>query len=351
MDAPERPPSNRLGDADALLPLLRAVGRGGFVALVSLLERLAPDAPRVGGAGPPASEVVRFRHDHSLAFSASEVSRVAVAPRPEDAFAAAETISQVDVTATFLGLTGSVSPMPGHLAEEVAQEHGELTVRADFVDIFHHRLYSLLYRLVVKFDYPREYLVDGSDPWSQRILALTGLEEAAHSTLPTWRRLRLAPLLATRVRSAEVLERVLEDVLADELDGARVTIEQFVGAWVELDPKQRIRLGRQHSRLGRDTVLGNQMYDRGGKFRITMAPLTQQTYERLLPGRDLLPVVVDVVELVVADSLSFELELVLGQAHVPPLRLSAVAGARLGQTAWLGGSDVAGRRVRFDVGS
>ena len=40
-----------------------------------MLERLTPDAERVGGNGPAASEAIRFLHDPSLGFQAGEVSR------------------------------------------------------------------------------------------------------------------------------------------------------------------------------------------------------------------------------------------------------------------------------------
>ena len=52
--------------------------RGGFFWLVSVLERLVPAAPRVGGFGPAADESLRFRHDPLLVFNTSDVSDVKV---------------------------------------------------------------------------------------------------------------------------------------------------------------------------------------------------------------------------------------------------------------------------------
>ncbi|HEY1417783.1 MAG TPA: type VI secretion system baseplate subunit TssG, partial [Myxococcaceae bacterium] len=93
--------------ADALLAL-----RLGFVPLVRLLERLTPDAVRVGGEGPLSGERIRFRHDRGLRFHASDV----VALELEDG---QRERARYLLTSGFLGLSGSMSPMPAYLAEEL----------------------------------------------------------------------------------------------------------------------------------------------------------------------------------------------------------------------------------------
>ena len=47
--------------------------RLGFFGLVALLERLTPEAARVGGSSP-SLEAIRFKHDPSLGFSSQDVS-------------------------------------------------------------------------------------------------------------------------------------------------------------------------------------------------------------------------------------------------------------------------------------
>lgn len=322
---------------------LRAAARGGFFALVALLERLVSSDTRPGEAGPPSAEPIRFRHDPSLAFATHDVSSV----RPTDE-------GRYEVTTTFLGITGAITPAPMHIAEEVLAEPDDRPLRRDFLDLFHHRLLSLLYRLVTRYDYPREYLTTVDDAWSNRVLALTGLDAwntEVREALPRWRRLRLASLLATRARTAHTLELALADILGEEIEGARIAVEEFVGSWITLENDQRTKLGKQGSRLGMDAILGERVFDRSGKFRITIGPLSQRVYERLLSEGDLHAVIREVVALVVPDPLAYELVLVLAEGAVPPLSLGKSGGSRLGVNTWLGGRREREMRVTVEMAS
>jgi len=354
MDTAERAPADRVSDADALLALVEQAAPAGFFALVALLERLLPAEARVGGAGPPSAEAIRFRHDPALSFSAGDVASVDRAKPPADPFEAAQAKPRFEVTTTFLGVTGSSTPLPLYLAEEVALEDPDRPLRRDFLDLFHHRLLSFLYRLVARYDASAEFVSGGADEWSKRILALGGTDAFGDVAprLPSWRLLRLAPLLAARARNATTLEIALGDVLGRELDGARITVEEFTGTWVELEQPQLARLGVANHRLGQDLVLGERIHDRAGKFRIVFQSLTNRGYERLLPNGNLFPVVKEVVGRMLADPLAYELELVLAIGAVPPFALSSSSsGARLGETTWLGGRAHGETRVTVDVAS
>jgi type VI secretion system protein ImpH len=341
---------DRLDEARALVERLAPAARQGFVALVALLERLRPDAARVGGAGPPASEPLRFRHDPALTFHPGDISRLRVAPPPLDPFEAAARPALLELTTTFLGLTGTVSPMPTHLAEEVAAEDPDRPVQGAFLDLFHHRLLSLLYRLLVKYDQAREFLAGGTDEWSTRVLALAGVDVAMGAPeLPRWRLLRLAPVLATRVRNADTLRLVVEDVLGEHLGAARVDIEEFVGAWVTIEPGERCRLGQANASLGRDLLLGQRVFDRAGKFRLSIGPLSNATFDRLRPEGDLHATLKKVVALASPDPLAYELELVLALEETPPFVLGARATTRLGQNTWLGARREEDARVVYDL--
>jgi type VI secretion system protein ImpH len=305
--------------------LVQAAARRGFFGLVSLLERLQPQAARVGGSGPPAAEAVRFRHDPRLTFAASDVSQVREIP------------SGWEVMTTFLGVTGASGPVPVHIAEEVAHEDDEHPLRRDFLDLFHHRLVALLYRVVAKFDWPRDATTTADDDWSLRALTLTGFDPFAElpPRLPRWRLLRLASLLSTQARTAHGLRLALEDILGPELEGATFAIEEFIGQWVVLEDRHKTRLGRENSRLSADFVLGGRVWDRAGAFRVTIGPLTQAEYDRLLPRGDLHRLATDICTMVVAEPLDCELELVMADA---PTFVLDPKRARLGHNTWLAGS-------------
>lgn len=323
-----------------------------FFYVVGMLERLTPEAIRVGGDGPYDRETIRFRHEPSLTFKPGDIDaarKVEVPRAPEDLFDGKR--ERFELTTSFLGLTGSVSPLPLYMAEEIAQAQDSAPVKRDFLDIFHHRLISFVYRIGVKYDLAREYSSNAGDDWSRRLLALAGFDVWSGRTLryiPMWRLLRLAPLFANRVRSARTLEIAIEDVCGEALQEAHVRIEQFSGDWSPLDEDQRMALGIINNMLGQDSVLGMKCYDKAGKAIIEIGPLGDN-FRRFLSDGDMYPVVIELLGLLTHEPVEFELELVLGGQSRPPFHLGVRIGARLGTDSWLASEKAARDETRMRV--
>lgn len=316
--------------------LLDHGGRYQFFVAVSMLERLNPDAVRVGGEGPYSGEVVRFVHEHDLAFNPGEMRTIRKVDVPQSAEQALEKPRQrFEVTTAFMGLTGTMTPMPLYLAEELAQDEEAARIKRDFLDLFHHRLVSLVYRVGTKFDFAREYTHDSDDPWSRRVLAMAGLDAYERWRLRHLSRrqlLRLAPLLASRVRSARTLALALQDVAAEALGDATVHVTQFTGDWTLLDPEQRISMGVANSDLGINTVLGVECFHRGSKATIVIGPL-RDNFRRFLADGDMFPVVCELVGMLSPEPIDYELDLVL--VDRPPFYLGRKEGGRVGFDSWL----------------
>ncbi|HEX5750988.1 MAG TPA: type VI secretion system baseplate subunit TssG [Archangium sp.] len=334
MAAPERNPDDFVEADDALRPL---ANRLGFFPLVAYLERLTHGAARVGELGPVSQERIRFRHDPALGFSSGDVSDVALrqVPAQEDEPKARRPL--FEVVTTFLGLTGSVSPLPMYVSEAVAQEDPDRPVRREMLDLFHHRLLSLLYRLESRYRVTSELTSTCDDDWSRRLLTLAGFdtfEKPWSGKLPVWRLMRLVPILASHIRTAEKLQLALQDVLEGELEGARITVHQFQGRWVDIDA--RLQLGEAYHQLGRNTLLGGQAYDRMGRFRIEIGPLPPDVWRRLLQEGDLYPLAREVVALCVRDPIEYDFELFLSESINHTYNLSYTEPSRLGRDTWLG---------------
>jgi hypothetical protein len=201
-------------------PLIRSLLAEGhrfniFQAL-SLLERAYPDAPALGGTGPAAREIMRIRPDVSLGFPSGAIAGIdwlETAPADSGFSMTPGLDGRYRVTATFFGLYGADSPLPNHWSEEILYEQSQDTTVRDFLDIFHHRIYSLLFRIWTKYRYPVQYRLAGNDAFSRRFLALIGLGTADWQTagLPAMRLLRYAGLLVQRPRSGAGLEAFLAD--------------------------------------------------------------------------------------------------------------------------------------------
>ena len=328
MDAPHGHPA-----ADLTPPPVEALAelRLGFVPLVRLLERLLPQAVRVGGEGPPGLEGIRFRHDRGLKFHASDVVELAELEIEDGA-------RQYQVTSAFLGLSGSMSPLPAYFTEELLFEDDEAPVRRDFFDLFHHRLLSLFYRTVVRYRLSSEHTTRLEDDWSLRALALSSLD--AHDRripgeLAGAELLTLAPVLVHRTRGASALEAALRAQLGPLLDEAKVSVQECFGRWTEVDEGSWARLGRSCSTLGRDLLVGHRLFDRSGCFAVAVGPTTWSIYERLRGGGDLHRRTAELISWIVRDPLDWVLLVTLLPNQTPGLQLSARGVSRLGRSTWL----------------
>jgi len=320
--------------------LLGQPRRVGFYRAVELLER-ATRGPRIGDYGPVNEESIRFRHDPSLTFATSDVSRILSRPRRAGETGDGPDEPVYEITTTFLGLTGTVSPLPTYMAEEVLHEDHDRPAQREFLDVFHHRIISLFYRAHARYSFSADYLSTSNDPWSRRSLALAGIDTFDDAPPPVnlslARLLRLAPLLATRARTAQGLVAAVSDVMDEVLIGAPVSVEQFVGRWVTIEERQLLRLGIANTTLGVDATIGRRVFDRGGKFRLVLGPLKRKAFQRFLPGGDGLAQIKELVTFYVRDPLEFDLELILAPGETPSLRLSAAPGegSRLGLDSWV----------------
>ncbi len=247
-----------------------------FVQAVQILERLAPNAAPVGELGPPNKESIRFVHDPSMAFQTSDVTTL------EPAVTRAGT-SFAQLTSTFFGLTGTVSPLAMHFTEDVLRAEEEESPLRAFYDIFHHRLTSLFYRTWKKYSFTAGFRTDGTDPFTRRALAFVGVDTKTNevpSGLSPQRLLGLAHLLALPTRPARSLRRILEGLLPD----TNIEVESFISRRVVLADDQLSKVGTQNMVLGTSMTIGRSVVDRSARFRVGIGPLKPNMFHALLPG-------------------------------------------------------------------
>jgi len=337
---------DRSHDDRLIRELERHPRRFSFFQAVRLLERAAAGAEPLGGDGPPSAEAVRLRSSASLAFQASDVTRL---ERREDA----EGGPRWHLTTTVMGLVGASSPLPAFYSEDVLQYETRFAPAEDparrLLDVPGHRFLSHLYRSWARCRWALAYRPGARDETSRRMLALLGLgagPRGARPAVPPARLLRYAGLLGRRVRGAGVLSAALSDWFGR----VPVRVEQCVPQRVEVPEPDRLRLGRQACTLGADAVLGASVADRAGRFRVVVGPLgSRRDYERFLPGSPRARELDALVGLFVPDPPDWDVEVRLRGPAVPRTQLTGDGGAsRLGWTTWLsaegGGPD---RAVRF----
>lgn len=347
----------------------RLIKRGyefDFFQAVWLLERYRTEGTPIGHRGPVSAEPLRFRPHTSMGFPSCDVKRITYNPAVEGGVP----FFRIDVT--FMGLYGVSTPLPVHYAidvlrsvehdsaadEEPGASRGTASSEAaevdcgfspvrDFLDIFHHRLLSLFYRGWLKYRFDKVYGLRGHDVITDYLLWLIGCQpgydEGVLGVSPI-RLLRYAGILTLRPKSAVGLQGMLTDYWRD----IPVEVQQCTGRWVSISPSDMNCVGRTNCTLGLDLTLGEEIYDLGGSFGISMGPVDWETYLSFQPDGESFAQTRSLVALYCADPLSFSVEMKLHAGEVPDMRLSSDDQAgRLGFTSWVRTDELPATSVTF----
>ena len=296
-----------------------------FLQAMWLLQRSLKGTVPVGHQGPPDREGVRLRPSISLAFPPGDIELV---ERFEG------DLPRYRMMVAFLGIYGVHSPLPGFYAEEILHRSDEDDPIRAFLDIFNHRLLSLLSRGLLKYRGHLIFESEGSDEFSWRLFALMGLGpevSPVDTRLPAARLLRFAGLFCQKPRSAAAVASILRTYF----DGLPLRIRQCVQRWFYLQDGLRCLLGRQACRLGDDATIGERTSDRMGKFRVLIGPVDYDTYREFLPGTDKLVALKSLARLACPDWLDFDVEVILRGDMTSRLGVALSSDSHLGWTTGL----------------
>lgn len=296
-----------------------------FFQVIRLLRLLDPEPLDSRRQEPFRSQQISIRPDLSLAFPAADVTKVEN-PSPEK--------FNFEVTATFLGLYGSSSPLPTFYSEDLIDETiAAESVTRDFIDIISGRVFSLFFRCWTKYRQFLKVAEESSHQDLERLFCLLGLGEKQlqEDALEPYRLIRYIGLFTQFPRSALGLETLLQDALG----GLDVKVISCLKRRARIPPDQCSVLGSSTCTLGDNTFLGQEIEDRTGKFRIQIGPLNQDQFYSLLPGRPNHHRLAFLTQFYLTDSLEYELELILTEGEVSTTCLGAEEWSRLGLDTWV----------------
>jgi type VI secretion system protein ImpH len=298
-----------------------------FFQAVRLLENAHPGLPRVGTSLRLRDDPIRFAQTPSLSFAPAALASF----KPSDGNA------PPTLTQRFFGLFGANGPLPLHMTEYARERTRRMPsdrALVRFLDMFHHRLLSLLYRAwaeaqpAVSLDRP------DNDPFSRWIGSLAGYGQPTligRDSVPDGARLAAVGILGRSVHGAEGLERILNDFFR-----VPVRVHQWQPHWMRLPEDAHSRIGLRNApvALGQNAIVGAKVWDCQTRFRIEIGPLSLEQYQRFLPGGQSMRRLRDWVLNYVGHELSCEMHLLLRKDEVPPVRLGGTGA--LGWTSWLG---------------
>lgn len=337
----------RSGPGTLSARLRRAPQGFEWLQALQILEREQPHLPTLGRSNDPQQEAVRLRGPLLPVFSPSQISSLQVAPQAFRPLLAPRppllyrhlhrkplVAPRLTLHTPVFGLGGPDGPLPYAYQEWLQQR-----VRAGdqgtvaFLDLFQHRLLSLLYRVQLKQRIALPYQRSEHSPVYQQLQALCGLTSqppGMPTTVPEKALIARAALLANGRRSVAGLQSLLRHHF-----DLSVRIEDFLGGWRSIPEPNHTVLGRQgrNLSLGRNAVCGSRAWDQQQGVRIHLGPLQPTRADSFMPGRLSHRQLAALVSFYFGAELHCELRIHVDKSDIQ--RLGLVHQPGLGQGSWL----------------
>jgi type VI secretion system protein ImpH len=321
--------------------LLAEPHRYSFFQAVRLLEHwfIAQEGL---SADTVLSQRLRFRNSLSLSFPASEIAEFTVVRKDGDAalFTGSKGIAHIDITPAFIGLLGGSGTLPAFYTELIASRElyqRDKAARA-FFDIFLQRAVVLLYQAWRKHRLPLQFESNRRQHFQPMVLSLAGL---GHKAL----RDRLLPqkggvsddtlaFFAGALRHRPIAASMMQRILGQYF-GVGVNLQSFIGRWFALPVEHQSTLGMGNVALGQGAVVGERVWQRDLRMRLTLGPMRRSKLERFLPGGTGALALKELLTLMTGVTIEYEVRLQLMAAEVQGAELSDSSGPRLGWNSFL----------------
>ncbi|MGA1874894.1 MAG: type VI secretion system baseplate subunit TssG [bacterium] len=326
---------NRGSSSDLKLSLLQEGHKFSFFQVIRLLRLLEGEPGQRISRKSMEKERIRVRPDLSLGFPAADIAGIEELPNGES--------SLLLVTATFLGLYGTSSPLPTFYTEDLMSEAAaDESVTRDFLDIINDRLFSLLFHCLAKYRQFFQVVEENNVEHLERLFCLLGLgEKNLWANLPwSYGLLRYLGLFTQYPRSSLGLQTMLQDALGE----VPVELIPCLKRKAKIPQDQRLRLGLSGGCLGQDGFLGEEIEDRMGKFGLQIGPLDPERFHALLPGGENHQKLTFLIGLYLVEPFEYDLELILDKkkGQMSTTCLGGPQWAGLGLDTWIFSGDYEG---------
>ena len=320
MAAGQRPRPGSLGER-----LRQAPQSFELLQALLVLEQERPSSTSLACGNDPRHEVVRLRGPLTPVFAPSQISRISYTEEEGGP-------PQLVLHTPVFGLGGPDGPLPYAYQEwlqQRARDKDEAT--AEFLDLFQHRLLSLLYRVQRKHRLALPFCEPAQSPVYRQLLALNGLTPAREQAQSRAVVARTA-LFANRRRSLAGLHNLISQRF-----GLNTRIEGFQGAWRTIPGASQSVLGRGPSppKLGRGALIGRHVWDQHAGIRITLGPLDSDQVRGFLPEGADHRALGQLVAFYLDAQLACSLRLLLKETAPLQLQRQPDSAVRLGWGSWL----------------
>lgn len=248
-------------------------------------------------------------------------------------------LKQVKVSGAMLSLTGANGILPSHYSETMAKSlRDKNLVLKDFLDMFNHRVNSLMYRSWAKYRLDTDKFYQSQVKQHQSIYDLIMMSFSGE-TFPKQENSAAfySGLMFASTQSTEKLKGVIQD-----LTGLTISINEFKGRWIELSDDQLSRMnsrkkGQAYNQLGINSMLGKRCWDLSSGFEVEFDVDDAETFKSLTPGGKMNGLLRSVIKKFVGATFDFKFKLKVKAEHCEKVKLSRDSkNTKLGASAWMG---------------
>ncbi len=286
-----------------------------YQAVYTVERQLFSDGKRhrkVGFDSIPKDELIRFKSDQRLGFPGAPISDVKLQKNNTRKAEIA-----VDISVSFMGLTGTSGVLPQHYSELVLEHlRNKDTGMCAYFDLFNHRLISLYYRAWAKYRLAINYKPDSkSDMFSNILNELT----RSSTTISKY----YAGLFHHRIRTVKGLKQIL-----DHYTGCETEIKQFAGRWYWLHKNEQTRLAERDKPeghfacLGVDTTIGDKVWNINSSISIMLEAPKKLKITSYLKGGEINKAIKLVIRAYLGSLTNYKIELKVERGQIPLIILS-----------------------------
>lgn len=265
------------------------------------------------------NQYLRFNHNVSLIFPASEIAKIS------------KQNSRWEINTNIMGLIGPTGVMHNHHTALIIErlQHKDSSLR-DFLSIFQHRLVSFFY-----FSWKKNHFyADKQSNDAQILLSLMGQGTPSlqnRENIPDEVMLYYASYFSSRHRSVLGLEAVLTDYF-----NVQMRVKNYQKKWMRLSDQEQSQLSCcMYNQLGVDAVCGQRQLQYQYHFSLVVGPLESEKFMSFLPDQKNFTLLTALIRRCVGIGNTFDIKLVLSAKAVPYCKPGEISSARLGWNTWL----------------
>jgi type VI secretion system protein ImpH len=296
-----------------------------FIQIVRLLKLYLSKEQNKKLTNEEFFRLIRIRPNLSLDFPGTDVVKIEEINEGQIRFR---------ITATFLGLYGSSSPLPTFYTEDLIEEDREgRHATREFLDIINHQFYNIYFQAWEKYNISHRFSEDESNRNYLMLFSLLGIAhpEARRFLEHDRRFLPYIGIACQRPRSAEGLRVLLSDMLQEPT----VFVRQCVEYQAVIAIEQRSFLGMKNSHLGDNAHLGSLVRDRMGKFQLNIGPLNGARFQEFLPDQEVHDLLLECVRFYCDESLLWDFNVKIKREDIETCQIGNQSWGSIGWNTWI----------------